>query len=63
MFRSMEVVLYCLELDKGSISKGELNLEKLYTTDQPMPRVNICFSDINVGLLLRCLSFRYIYVI
>ena len=27
--RGMEVVLYCLELDSGSVSRGELDLEKV----------------------------------
>ena len=34
----MEVVLYCLELDSGSVSRGELDLGKL-ESDEPVPRV------------------------
>ena len=47
IFRAMEAVLYCLELDTGSISKGELDLEKLFS-DQPMPKVMTQFFLSNI---------------
>jgi len=50
--RAMEAVLYCLELDTGSISKGELDLEKLYS-DQPMPKVYA--SELGISLVAESL--------
>ena len=32
-------MLYYLELDSGSVSRGELNLSGLETEGQPVPRV------------------------
>ena len=37
-YRAMEVILYCLELDSGSVSRGELDLSKI-ETDEPSPKL------------------------
>ena len=34
----MEVILYCLELDSGSVSRGELDLSRIETYE-PSPKL------------------------
>ena len=55
----MEVVLYCLELDSGSVSRGELDLGNI-DADEPSPKVTLIFACIEC-FLLKISSGIYIF--
>ena len=50
--RAMEIVMYCLELDSGSVSRGELDLGKI-DADEPSPKV--FSSDLGTSLVAESL--------
>ena len=60
VLRAMEIVMYCLELDSGSVSRGELDLGKI-EAEESVPKV--FSSDLGTSLLAESLRQQVIFLL